>query len=141
MPSSAFEDYVREMRTKLILWVKDQDRFVLIGLVFSIIPIPPSFLIGLFIGFVNIFLVFAGKLERKYLNLILFAVFLSIFNLLLTGYVYFAIYKTFWMLDIFRVGMIGFFQNYFALFGNIFLSLFDLVRRFFFGDNGITQTV
>lgn len=141
MPSSAFEDFFHDMRVKFRFWIKKQDRFVLIGLVFSVIPIPPSFLIGFLISLVNFFLVFAGRLDRKYLNLVFLTIFIAILNLLLTGYIYFTIYKTFWMLDIFRLGLLGFSKNYFSLIEGFIFSLFDLVRNLFFGHDKFNQTV
>jgi hypothetical protein len=141
MPSSALEDFVRDLKVKFLFWVKNQDRFVLIGLIFSVIPIPPSFLIGLFIGSINLFLFLTGKLERRYFNLILLTIFISIFNLLLTGYIYFSIYKTFWMLDIFRVGVIGFTKNYFSLIERFLFWVLDFVRNFFLGHDKMAQTV
>ena len=65
MANSALERAATDAFRALQDWVREHDRFVVIGLLFSLVPLPPACFVGLVISLVNAWLLYAGKLPTK----------------------------------------------------------------------------
>lgn len=83
MTESAFERSLSEGIASLRAFVLRHDRFVLVGFVFSLLPLPPACFLGFVIGLVNTWLLCVGRLPLKERRLVLFGFFLSVVNSLL----------------------------------------------------------
>ena len=92
MQQSAIEKEFLNAIKCLRSWIRGHDRGVIIGLMMSIIPIPPITVAGLILGFANLVLLKAGKLdpcERKVIrNGIVIGVLICALGIFLSFYLY-----------------------------------------------------
>lgn len=96
MSESAFERSLYEGVSSLRAFVQRHDRFVLMGFVFSLLPLPPACFLGFVIGLINTWLLCIARLPLQERKLVLLGLFLSVVNSLLAltmivwGYQYFS---------------------------------------------------
>lgn len=83
MPESAFERSLLEAIFALRVRIQRHDRFVVIGLLFSLLPFPPACFVGLFISSVNMWLLRVGRLGRQEESLVRIGLVFSVVNSLL----------------------------------------------------------
>lgn len=81
--------------------VAERDRAVLIGLLLSVTPFPPSAFLGLLLSFLNLALILNGRLARREMPLVVVAILLALVNL--------AVFVL--LLGIFRSEIIGLWNN------------------------------
>jgi hypothetical protein len=65
MAGSALEQAFMNALTSLGQWVRGHDRFVVIGLLFSLLPLPPACFAGLLIALLNAWLLHTGALPDR----------------------------------------------------------------------------
>lgn len=78
---SALETEVAKAAERLRRNVAERDRAVLIGLLLSVTPFPPSAFLGLLLSFLNLALILNGKLARREMPLVAVAILLALANL------------------------------------------------------------
>lgn len=95
MSESAFERSLAEGIFALRGSIRRHDRFVVMGLVFSLVPLPPACFVGLLLSVVNAWLLWSGRLGRQEMRLVLLSLVLSVVSsalaaaLIVWGYRYF----------------------------------------------------
>ena len=65
MAGSALEQAAINALASLGNWVREHDRFVVIGLLFSLLPLPPACFVGLLIALLNAWLLRTGALSGR----------------------------------------------------------------------------
>jgi hypothetical protein len=80
---SALEHEIELLLVNLRSWLRQRDRAVLIGTLLCCVPFLPVTFVGLVITLFNLVLLWAGKLKRAELPLLLFAVFMTALYVLL----------------------------------------------------------
>ena len=80
MPESAFERAVSHAASGAGGWLRRHDRFVVIGLLFSLLPLPPACFAGVAIGLVNLLLLRRGRLSGTEGPLVRLALTLGVLN-------------------------------------------------------------
>lgn len=66
-------------------WIRNHDRFVVIGLLFSLLPLPPACFVGLLIGLANAVLLKTGALDAREAGIVKAACWLALVNSVLAG--------------------------------------------------------
>lgn len=95
MSESAFERSLAEVIFALRESIRRHDRFVVMGLVFSLLPLPPACFVGLLLSVINAWLLGSGRLGRQEMKLVRLSLVFSIVNsvlaaaLIIWGYRYF----------------------------------------------------
>lgn len=87
--AAAISEFVQAMSRR----VRQHDRFVVIGLILSALPLPPACFIGLLITLLNMGLLLAGRLARIELAPIALAIVLGALNCAASSYVIWLIWS------------------------------------------------
>lgn len=78
MAASALEIETRRVLARLRDFLQTRDRAVVLALLLSVVPLPPSNAIALVLSVVNLILIGSGRLPRSDLGLVLAAMALSV---------------------------------------------------------------
>jgi ethanolamine transporter EutH len=86
MAGSALEQAAINALASLGNWVREHDRFVVIGLLFSMFPLPPACFAGLLIAILNTWLLNTGALPQREAKAVRWSLLLGMLNSALVAY-------------------------------------------------------
>jgi len=116
MQPSAIEKEFTRIIFGLRTWLRRHDRAVIIGLMMSIIPLPPVTVAGILLGLANLMLLKTGKLDRSEKKIIrnglVFGVLILLLGLVFWYHLYHATTSFHWnvLIDSVTEGIVDFFN-------------------------------